>query len=308
MKGLSKKTYKVSVGIAALNEEKSIGAVLDSILSQKQNDWVLNEVLVYSDGSTDKTVFEARERDTNLVKTMDFKERKGKPFRCNQMLKVFKGDILVIFDADIEIVGKNVITNLIDKFRESSDIMLVGGNSRVYPPRNFFERAIQTSYHVYFKSREELKGGDNAFGCTGACVALRKEFAKDIQIPKWVISEDVYFYFSCLKAGYKFKYAPRAKVLYKTAGNLKDFMKQMFRSSSEAVNLRFKNHFGDLVNREYSRPKLFYIKSVLEVFLKNPLGSLYMMILKVLAKPFYFYFSKRYKLSWYTADSTKGGV
>lgn len=308
MKGLFKGTIKVTVGIAALNEQKSIGKVLDSIISQKQNGWVLGEILVYSDGSSDGTVREAKKRNQSIVKVNDFKTRKGKPFRCNQILKAFTGDILVIFDADIKIVGRNVITNLVDKFKDNPNVMLVGGNSRVYPPKNFFERAIQTSYYVYFKSREELKDGDNAFGCTGACFALRREFAKEIKIPSWVISEDVFFYFSCLKAGYKFKYAPQAKVLYKTAGNLKDFVKQMFRSSPEAVEIHYNKYFGDLVSKEYSRPRLFYIKAVLEIFFKNPLGTLYMMLLKVLAKPFYFYFSKRYKLSWYTADSTKVGV
>jgi cellulose synthase/poly-beta-1,6-N-acetylglucosamine synthase-like glycosyltransferase len=305
MKDISKVIYKVSVGIAALNEEKSIGVVLDSVIFQKRSGWVLDEVLVYSDGSTDGTVSEVNKRGGRFVKVWDCKERKGKPFRCNQILKDFKGDVLIIFDADIKIVGKNVITSIVDEFRKDSEVMLVGGNSRVYPPKNFFERAIQTSYYVYFKSREELKGGNNAFGCTGACIALRKVFAKEIKIPEWVISEDVFLYFSCLKAGYKFKYVPRAKVLYKTAGNLKDFIKQMFRSSPEAVNLQYKKYFGDLVDKEYSRPKLFYLKAISEAFIKNPLGTIYMIVLKLLAKPFYFYFSKKYKLSWYTADSTK---
>jgi len=308
MKNEIKKTFKISIGISALNEEKTIGKVLDSVLAQIEDGWIFGEILVYSDGSKDKTVIEARKRDKKLVKVKEFRERKGKPFRCNQMLKAFKGDILIIFDADIKIVGRNVITNLVDKFRNGRDVMLVGGNSRVYPPKSFFDKAVQTSYYVYFKSREKLRDGNNAFACTGACLALRKEFAKKIVIPGWVISEDVFFYFSCLKMGYKFRYSPNAKVLYKAAGDLKDFMRQMFRSSPEAVNIHYKMHFGDLVTREYFRPKLFYIKCVLEIFFKNPVGTLYMMILKILAKPFYFFFSRNYKLSWYTADSTKGIV
>src|SRR4030042_4273982 len=304
----SKKTIKVSVGISALNEEKTIGSILDSILSQTQNGWTLTDILVYSDGSIDKTLLEVRKKSSSLIKVRDFRERKGKPFRCSQMLKVFKGDILVIFDADIKISDSDVITNLIEEFRNGKDIMLVGGDSRVFPPRNFFEKAIYTSYYVYYKSREKLRDGDNAFACTGACIALRREFAKQVTIPKWVICEDSYFYFSCLKAGYKFKYAPYARVYYKMAANLKDYIKQMFRSSPEAVNLIYKKHFGDLIREEYYRPTTFYLKAILETFCKNPLGTMYMVSLKLFAQPFYFYFSKRYKLSWYTAASTKGSI
>jgi hypothetical protein len=109
-----------------------------------------------------------------------------------------------------------------------------------------------------------------------------------------------------LKGGYRFKYAQRAKVYYKIAANLKDFLRQMFRSYPEAVNLVYKKYFGDLIDKEYFRPKTFYFKAVLEIFIKNPLGTLYMIVLKILAKPFYFYYSRNYRLSWFTAVSTKG--
>lgn len=303
-----KDIYKVSIGISALNEDETIGEILDTILCQNQNGWILTEILVYSDGSTDRTVLEAKKRNKFIVKVKAFEDRKGKSFRLNQIFNAFKGDILVIFDADIKISNKDVITNLVNRFRNEGDVVLVGGNSRVFSPSNFFERAIYTSYYVYFKSREELRGGDNVFGCTGACIALRRDFAKRIRIPKGIINEDTYLYFSCLRSGYKFKYAPKAIVYYKIAANLKDFLRQIFRSSPEVVNLLYKKYFGELIQREYFRPKTFYLKAISEIFFKNPLGTLYMISLKILTKPFYFYFSRNYKLSWYTAVSTKGKI
>lgn len=303
-----KKIFKVSVGIAALNEEKSIGEVLDSILSQNQTGWFLNEVLVYSDGSRDKTASEAGKRNKDLVKAIAFKERKGKSFRLNQIFRKFKGDFLVLFDADVKIADRNVISNLIKEFNKGDNIMLVGGDSRVFPPTNFFEKAIYTSYYVYFKSREELRGGNNVFACTGACIALKKEFAKKIKIPRGIINDDTYLYFTCIKSGHVFKYAAEARVYYKMAANLNDFLRQMFRSQPEAVKLVYKKYFGDLINKEYYRPPLFYLKAIFEIFIKNPLGTLYMIGLKVLTIPFYPYFSRKYKLSWFTAVTTKGKI
>lgn len=302
----TKRIYKVSVGIPALNEENTIGKILDSILSQKQDGWVLNEILVYSDGSKDKTVNEAKKRNKNIVKVREFKKRMGKSYRLNQIFTDFRGDILVLFDADVKIANKKVITDMVDKFKNGDNVMLVGGDSRVFKPKSFFEKAIYTSYYVYFKSRKELRGGNNVFACTGACLALRREFAKEVKIPKDVINDDLYLYLFCKKRGYEFIYAPNARVYYKIASNLMDFLRQMFRSHPEAVNLVYKKYFGDLIDKEYYRPKSFYLRTVIESFIKNPLGTIYMVGLKLLTKPFYPYFSKKYKLEWFTAASTKG--
>ncbi len=300
-----KKNFRVSVAIPAFNEEKTIGQVLDSIFSQSQVGWVLSEILVYSDGSKDKTVVEVKKIKRRLIKVKDFKQRKGKSFRLNQIFKAFKGDILVLFDADIKIKGKNVITSIVKEFEKDDEVMLVGGDSRVFHPTNFFERAIYTSYYVYYKSREKLKEGNNVFACTGACLALRKSFAKRLVIPKEVFSDDLYLYLICIKKGYKFRYAPRAKVYYKMASNLRDFLRQMFRSHPEAISLVYKKYFGDLVDKEFNRPRLFYLKTVTEIFVKNPLGTMYMIAIKLFAKPFYFFLAKKYRLSWFTALSTK---
>lgn len=302
----TRKIYRVTVGIPALNEEKTIGKILDSVLTQSQDGWVLDEILVFSDGSTDMTVGEAKKRNKNIVRVKEFRKRMGKSYRLNQIFQRFTSEILVLFDADVKISDKNVITELVNKFRVGKNVMLVGGDSRVFGPKSFFEKAIYTSYYVYFKSREQIRGGNNVFACTGACLALRRKFAKEIKTPTEIFGDDLYLYLSCKKRGYEFRYAPKARVYYKMAANTRDFLKQMFRSHPEAVNLVYKRYFGGLVDKEYYRPLLFYIKAVVEVFFKNPLGTIYMILLKLLTKPFYFYFARKYKLSWFTAVSTKG--
>jgi len=300
-----KQLVKISIGISALNEEKNIKNIICDILSQERVGWELVEILLYCDGCTDTTAAQAESIKSRYIKVFDNKQRKGKVYRVNQMLKGFDGDVLVIFDADIRLKDKKIISNLVTQFNFDSDVMLVGGNSRVYTPSSFFQKAIFTSYYVYFKSRDTLRGGHNAFGCTGACLALRREFARKVHIPVNIISEDTFLYFSCLKMGYKFRHAKDAIVYYKLAGSLRDFLKQIFRTHPESVHLIFRQHFGDLVDKEYHRPIGFYLRAILEVFIKNPLGTLYMIIVKVACKPFFPILSKKYKLDWYTADSTK---
>jgi cellulose synthase/poly-beta-1,6-N-acetylglucosamine synthase-like glycosyltransferase len=299
------KKTKVSIGISALNEEKNIETVLRDIMTQRRYGWELKEVLLYCDGCADKTSQIAKSLKNRKVKIFVCRKRKGKVHRVNQILERFKGDILVILDADIKMQGDSVIQYLVREFKKDKEVMLVGGNSRTFPPNNFFQRAIFTSFDVYFKSREKLKGGHNVFGCTGACLALRKKFAKEITIPVHFIGEDTYFYFSCIKLGYKFRHAKNAIVYYKMASSLSDFLRQIFRTHPESVEVVFNKHFGPLIKQEYKRPLKFYLRSIVEVFLENPLGTIYMITIKLACKPLFPYFSKKYKLDWFSAESTK---
>ncbi len=298
------KVLKVSVGISAYNEGKNISMVLKDIALQKQDGWVLSEILVCCDGCSDDTFKKVVGIKNKKIKVFNFKLRRGKIYRVNQMIRMFKGDVLVLFDADIRLDNSAVINKLMAKFRNPK-VGLVGGNSQVYPPKSFFQKAIFTSYYVYYQSRRVVKGGHNVFGCTGACLAARAEFIKEIYIPPEVIGEDSFLYFSCLKNGYQFRHAAGAIVYFKLAENLKDFLKQIFRTHPESVDLVYTPYFGDLVRKEYQRPFRFYLTSIVEVMLKNPLGTVYMIILKLICKPLFPFFSRKYKLEWFTAVSTK---
>jgi len=296
---MKQKNYKVSIGISALNEQHSIERVLKDTLTQKESGWKLKEIIVYCDGCEDKTADIVRGIKNPKIRIYECKDRRGKVYRINQALSDFRGEVLVIFDADIKLEGRNVITNLINEFRKGDKVVLVGGNSRVYPPKTFFERAIYSSYIPYFEAREKLKAGNNVFGCTGACFALRHNFAKRIKIPSWVINEDTFFYFTCISSGYEFRHAKGAKVYYALANNLRVFLKQIFRTHPEAVKIKYKKLFGNLIEEEYQRPLIFYIKSIWKALMLNPIGTLYMIAIKLFCLPFYSLISGSYSLKWY---------
>jgi len=301
---MKQKNYKVSVAISALNEEKTIKEVIKDILAQRQRGWVLKELIVYCDGCEDKTADIVRSIKNPKIRIYEGKNKRGKVYRINQALSAFRGDILVIFDADINIEGINVITKLVNEFHKNDKVALVGGNSRVNTPQTFFERAIYTSYITYFEAREKLKGGNNVFGCTGACIALRRDLAKKVQVPPWVINEDTFFYFTSLSKGYEFRHAKGAKVYYALAKNLKVFLKQIFRTHPEAVKVKYRKAFGDLIEKEYKRPLIFYLKSIWKAFKTNPVGTLFMILLKFFCLPFYSLVAPRYNLKWYGRSSS----
>lgn len=293
---------KVSIGIAALNEGRRIRSVLESIINQHQLDWEIEEILLYSDGSTDNTVTEAKKVADPRIKIIHDQTRRGKTFRLNQMFRRFKGRYLIMFDGDIIIKETNVISNLLTGFNEKN-VVLVGGNSTTLPPKSFFERAVNTTFHVFYESRKKIKDGHNVFGCTGSILAIEKKFAKSVTIPK-IINEDTYLYFYCLTTGKKFRYIDTAKIYYQLPSKLTDYLRQLFRSAPEAVNVELEKYFGPLVEAEFRRPKTFYAKEVFRSFANHPLETSFIILVNILAKPLYQVVTRNYRHNWSYAAST----
>ena len=293
---------KVSVGLSVFNESKKIISVLKGILSQLQKGWSLEEILVYDDCSTDDTYKKIKNFKNEYIKVNTDTERMGKTYQLSRMFRDFSGNILIMFDGDIELVGKNVISEMVSSFKDDK-VMLVSGNSKPVPPKNFFQRSVYTTYLVFDKSRKQIKDGNNVFGVAGCILAIRKSLARQINLPG-IINEDVYIYLSCISDGWKFKYNDKAEVLYTLPDNLSDYLRQAFRSHPQAVHLDLTKHFGDRINEEFKRPTKFYLKSILEIFLRYPLEVISIIIVNILCRPFYGFVVKRYKLSWFTAKST----
>ena len=54
-KEIKKTLPTVTVALSAFNEETNIGNFIASVLKQKEENFVLEKILIISDGSTDKT-------------------------------------------------------------------------------------------------------------------------------------------------------------------------------------------------------------------------------------------------------------
>src|SRR3989304_6639199 len=95
------KNFSVTVAISALNEAHNITAFLRSVLSQKEEGFVLEKILIISDGSTDQTAELARALNSDKIEVRKYGERIGKSSRLNEIYKDLRSDILVQSDADV---------------------------------------------------------------------------------------------------------------------------------------------------------------------------------------------------------------
>ena len=302
---MNKKTVKtISVGICAYNEEKNIKNILKDILLQKGNNFLLKEILIHCDNCTDQTVGRIKELKNRKIRIIESKTRQGKSGGLKKIINACLGQILVVFDADEKLGNDKVIYNLVNKFKENSNITLVGANTRPFLPKTFFEKVVYSTFLVFEESRK-LRNGKNPFSFTGGGMAIKSKYIKSINFSEKALNEDDYIYFSSVRDGVGFAYCKEAKIFYKLPKSLPDYLKQCFRSNPQAIKINYTKLFGKIVDEEYNRPLFFYIKSIFKSFLKYPLETLSAMAINTLIIPFYKNISSKYKLEWYTANSTK---
>jgi len=298
------KKLSLTIGISALNEERNISRILTQIIDQDTVNFTLKEIIVISDGSVDNTVINAKVVNDKRIKIYDYEDRLGKSERFNQIYRLAKSDITVMLDADCTLGNNKTLDNLIQPFLLKESVMLVGGNPVARKGKTFIQKAIYASHVPYYKARKRLNGGNNIFGCSGPCIALRKEFALKIRLPH-LTNEDDYLYLKCISSGYKFINAPKAIVYSNLPTTLKDYIRQYIRSNPVAVQNIYKKEFGDLVSSEYHIPMGFLMKSYLAGFISNPIGFILIATIRILLTPFLPVLATNYKLDWYIAKSTK---
>ncbi len=264
----------VTVAISALNEQDNIIDWLKSVTKQKEKNFVLEKIIIHSDGSTDNTVKLAKSIRDSRIKIIDHKKRMGKSFRLNQIYKDLETEFLVQSDADVVFAHELVISDLIHSFLGNQNIMMCGGNSVPVGFKTFVEKALKCSFIIYANQRDKVRNGNNLFSVDGKLVAYRKKFCKEIFIPSNMIGNDVYTYFECISRGYLYRFTKKAIVYFRFPQNLKDNIKQATRFA--ATPLRLQKYFDkNLVAKEYSVPRLFRLKNLMLIFLKHPILASY---------------------------------
>ena len=290
----------VSIGIPAYNEEANIKKLLTSLLQQKQGSFVLEKIIVVSDGSSDNTVTEANSINDPRVIVVDSKERKGQAARQNEILEMFEGDILVLLNADM-LPRDLYLENMVEPFSKIENLGLV--SNRVVPldAVTFIEKVINFSIRLKFRMLEGWRGGDNIYMCRGASRAFSKELASELRFGE-TVAEDAFSYLFNKSKGYKFFYSKEAIVNYRSPQTLTDHKKQ---------SVRFMNTRGDLqrffpqieVSKEYDFPKYLLFREVFLGLIYHPI----LMISYLLIQVYIFLTGRNIKVStvWETSATSK---
>ncbi|CAN5148611.1 hypothetical protein BH11PAT1_BH11PAT1_4590 [soil metagenome] len=294
------KKQTVTIGISAYNEEANIKHLLTDLLSQKISSCILKEIIVISDGSSDKTVSYSKEIHHAKLHVTAGKTRKGKAARINELFAKATSDFVILIDADTRIVDTNFIENMCQKMYHShADLGSVvpteaTGNSTM-------EKLLITSMDWKKSLYKKLKKGRNIYTCYGYARILTKKLYSQLRFTHSV-GEDAYSYLYTISRGMKFTSIANTTIYYKLPINLKDHKKQSVRFIHSRK--QYISEFGkQLVEDSYHIPKRIMVVSLLRYSLKHPSVFAYFAI--YLSMKIYASYQPETQTTWDIATSSK---
>lgn len=167
---------KVTVIIAARNEEANIGRTLDCIVGQEFPRELL-EVIVVDDHSTDETgnvVKSYADRGVQLITLNEGNKLNSyKKFAINKAIHASTGEIIVTTDADCR-MGPRWLMNVV-QYMQSQQKVMVSSPVCYDEEKSYFER-LQTLEFLYLIGLGAAGiGNGNPTTCNGANLAYRKD-------------------------------------------------------------------------------------------------------------------------------------
>jgi poly-beta-1,6-N-acetyl-D-glucosamine synthase len=232
----------VSIVMSAYNEEKNIERKIQSLQSL---DYPLErmEILIGSDGSTDRTDEIALRYINDRFKLFRQQERQGKPSMLNLLVPQAKGEILIFTDAR-QVLDANALKEIVKHFAD----LKVGSVSAAL----FYERegenktgsgiGLYWKYEKFIRKSESRMG--SMLGATGALYAIRRELFPPL--PKDLILDDVYVPMKIVEKGYRAIFDKKAKVYDKVFSNPRDEFLRRARTLAGNYQLFF--YLGHLFN------------------------------------------------------------
>jgi len=210
-----KDRYKVSIGVMAYNEENMIGKCLDGLLNQKLKGFCINEIVVVSSGSTDRTnsVVQSYSRRHPSVRLIEQKKRLGKASAINEYLKTAHGDILILESADT-FTEPNTVHELIKPFHKKNIGMTGAHPVPVNEKKTFIGYCVHKLWNLHHNmAMDKPKCGE--------MIAFRNLVTK---IPNYTAVDEAAIESIFRHHGYDLVYAKDAIVHNKGPENLRDFL------------------------------------------------------------------------------------
>ncbi len=198
-------TPKVTLVIAAYNEEKAIASKLENTLAldfPKEN----LQILVAADGSDDRTVEIVRTFSAHGVELSYQPERRGKMAAIDSAMTLVRNEIVLFSDAN-NLYNKDALLELVKPFFDPN-VGGVSGSKNILESRDSLSKAdgMYWRYESYIKMQETRLS--SCTSAPGEILAIRRSLYRSL--PPWIINDDFFIALNILRQGYRLVYAPAA--------------------------------------------------------------------------------------------------
>jgi cellulose synthase/poly-beta-1,6-N-acetylglucosamine synthase-like glycosyltransferase len=160
----------VSIIIAAHNEETVIRERIQNLLALDYPSDRL-EILIASDGSTDRTCELVREFSTPHLRLLDFAANRGKAAVLNDAFAIARGDIAVLSDANT-MMDAQAVRRLVQWFADERVGVVCGRLVLIDPQTGSNADGLYWKYETFLKNCEARLGA--LLGANGALYAIRR--------------------------------------------------------------------------------------------------------------------------------------
>ena len=281
----------VSVGIAAYNEESGIKKTLEQVLSQNCTNFVIDEVIVNSDGSNDRTDQIVQAFQSPLIRLLADGKRKGKGTRVNEIMVKAKSEILILLDADINMQSRNTFYELIQPICNSKDVVLTSGDIHPTKPVTTMQKLLLVGVNLWDKTIAK-NYGSGAYYCSGAIRAMHHKLYKKLRFPA-IKAEDVYPYlFSKKNKIGEFVFVEKASVQYTLPRSYSDYLSQMRRYLG-AIQEQENFFDQDFLHEEFTITTKDKIRTLVNEFLNQPLWVMSYFVLLIVIRLNIYLFPKK---------------
>jgi biofilm PGA synthesis N-glycosyltransferase PgaC len=188
-----------SLLIVAHNEERVIAAKLENCLSQDYPSERL-EIVMASDGSTDRTEAITAEFARRSVRLIHFERRRGKASVLNELVPSLTGEIVILSDAR-QRYAPDAVRQLVMNFADPSVGAASGELCLTGKERSPIGQGLETywSYEKWMRQSESLV--NSTVGATGAIYAIRRTLFRPI--PTDTLLDDVLIPMGVVRQGYR---------------------------------------------------------------------------------------------------------
>jgi cellulose synthase/poly-beta-1,6-N-acetylglucosamine synthase-like glycosyltransferase len=220
----------VTILIAAYNEERDIEKTIKNKLDLDHPKEKL-EIIVISDGSTDKTDEIVRRYEGEAVRLIRQEPRAGKTSALNMAVPLAKGEIIAFSDAN-SLWQKSALLNLVQNFNDPS-VGYVSGKMVYTNPDGSMVGDGCTAYMKYENQLREFETRiGSVVGVDGGIDAIRKNLYQHMnpdQLPDFVLPLKV------VQQGYRVVYEPEAILREASLKDSKDEYRMRVRVSLRAL-------------------------------------------------------------------------
>lgn len=174
-------TTRVTVLIAARNEEESIHKTIEDILAQDYPKH-LTEVIIVDDHSTDRTADIIKSYAIQGVKLLQLNEDQAlnsyKKKAISEAIALSTGELMVATDADCR-MGPKWLSTVVGYFEEEQPIM-ISSPVGYFEERSLFERLQTLEFSYLIGVGASFIGNGRASTCNGANLAYRKDIFYEV--------------------------------------------------------------------------------------------------------------------------------